>query len=347
MTPVDKCILTSTVSGTLSEWVTRLSPSSISVLTDTNTRVHCLPLLKSALPSFHEITIEPGENHKNLTSAAFIWEKLTETKTDRKGLVIVLGGGVLGDMGGFCAATYKRGVSFILIPTTLLAQVDASVGGKLAIDFKNFKNHIGVFQEPTCTIIDTSFLKTLPESEIRSGFAEIIKHCLIADKNMWSDVRGKKLIEQDWNRLVAHSVGIKKMITDKDPKESGLRKILNFGHTIGHAIESAALSTRNQLLHGEAIAIGMICESHIAHSKGMITNEDLKEITGYLRSVFNTVTIHANLEELMTLMAQDKKNVGDKILMSLLYGIGYCRWDIEIHKEEIAASLAYYSGTGQ
>lgn len=334
-------ILTSGVSGTLSDWIFRLSPSSIYLIDDLNTRAHCLPLLKEVIPSFQEITLEPGEQHKNLTSASFIWEKLTENKADRKGLVIVLGGGVLGDMGGFCAATYKRGISFILIPTTLLAQVDASVGGKLAIDFQHYKNHIGIFQEPVCTIIDTAFLKTLPESELRSGFAEIIKHCLIADQKMWFNISKKSLQKQDWNQLVAHSVELKNRITSQDPKESGLRKILNFGHTVGHAIESAALIKGQPLLHGEAIAAGMICESFIAFQKGLISEMELKAVSSYIKSIFAPITISSS-SELLNLMAQDKKNSGNKILMSLPTGLGTCRWDIETSAEEINSSLEFY-----
>lgn len=343
MTTGKPYILTSDISGTLSEWINRLSPSSISLIDDVHTHTHCLPLLQEAIPSFKEITLKPGEQQKNLTGASFIWEKLTENKTDRKGLVIVLGGGVLGDMGGFCAATFKRGISFILIPTTLLAQVDASVGGKLAIDFQHYKNHIGVFQEPVCTLIDTAFLKTLPESELRSGFAEIIKHCLIADQRMWLDISKKNLKEQDWNKLVAHSVEIKNRITTEDPKESGLRKILNFGHTVGHAIESAALIKDQPLLHGEAIAAGMICESFIACRKGLISEIELKSVSTYIRSIYTSIPISSSSEELLTLMAQDKKNNANKILMSLPSGLGSCRWDIETSPEEIISSLEFYS----
>ena len=342
MTTGKPYILTNDISGTLSEWIDRLSPSSISLIDDLNTRAYCLPLVQAGIPSFQEITLEPGEQHKNLASASFIWEKLTKYKTDRKGLVIVLGGGVLGDMGGFCAATYKRGISFILIPTTLLAQVDASVGGKLAIDFQHYKNHIGIFQEPVCTIIDTAFLKTLPESELRSGFAEIIKHCLIADQKMWLDISKKNLKEQDWNQLVAHSVELKNRITSEDPKESGLRKILNFGHTIGHAIESAALIKGQPLLHGEAIAAGMICESFIAFRKGLISEIELKNVSTFIQSIFTPITISSSSAELLTLMAQDKKNSGNKILMSLPSGLGSCRWDIETNAEELISSLEFY-----
>lgn len=338
----DNCIITADIHSALSDCIGRLNPSSVTVISDTNTKSFCYPLISSFLPAHELITLPPGENIKNLKGAEEIWSALTSFKVDRKGLVIILGGGVLGDMGGFCAATFKRGIDFILVPTTLLAQVDASVGGKLGIDFENFKNHIGVFREPYCTIIDTLFLKTLPGSEIRSGFAEIIKHCLIADRAMWEKIRLKNYSEQDWNILVPHSVAIKKKITEADPTESGLRKTLNFGHTIGHAIETAALESGKPLLHGEAIAAGMICESFIAAEKNLLNKNEASQITDYLISVFGHHVPERNPDYLVSLMLQDKKNQGGKILMALPEGIGSCKWDLETSAEEILKALQYY-----
>jgi 3-dehydroquinate synthase len=338
----DNCIITTDISSALSERIGRLKPSSVTVLTDTNTKAFCYPHLSRILPAHELITLTPGEQVKNLKGAEEIWAALTRHQVDRKGLLIIIGGGVLGDMGGFCAATFKRGIEFILIPTTLLAQVDASVGGKLGIDFEHFKNHIGVFREPYSTIIDTVFLKTLPAAEIRSGFAEIVKHCLIADRAMWEKIRLRNFSEQDWNSLVPHSVAIKKNITENDPAETGLRKILNFGHTIGHAIETAALERRKPLLHGEAIAAGMICESYIAAEKNLLDKSESTQITDYLISVFGHHTPESNPDNLISLMLQDKKNQAGKILMALPDGIGSCKWDQETSVSEILAALEHY-----
>ena len=254
----------------------------------------------------------------------------------------MLGGGVLGDMGGFCAATYKRGIDFVLLPTTLLSQVDASIGGKLGIDFHHFKNHIGVFQEPACTLVATDFLTTLPLRELRSGFAEIIKHCLIADKQMWETIRQKPFEKQEWQTLIAHSIEIKYKVIQEDPKEKGLRKILNFGHTIGHALETYFLTSGNKLFHGEAIALGMIAESFIAAHKGLISTEELAQLTAYLIAVFGKVNLPTNFSEVLALTDQDKKNSGNTILIALPNSIGKAVWDVEITKAEIAESLHYY-----
>jgi 3-dehydroquinate synthase len=262
---------------------------------------------------------------------------------DRHSALIVIGGGVLGDMGGFCAATYKRGIDFILIPTTLLAQVDASIGGKLGIDFNHFKNHIGVFQLPAFTLLHDGFLKTLPKPELRSGFAEIIKHALISDKVLWDEIKSKPFESQGWQKLVHHSVTFKTDVVTKDPKENGLRKILNAGHTIGHAIESHLLNTGNKILHGEAIAAGLIAESFIATQKGLLSNDSLKEISQYILNVFGKINLNSEDEtKIAALTLQDKKNKENKILCVLLEGIGKARWDCEITTDEVKRALTFY-----
>jgi 3-dehydroquinate synthase len=316
--------------------------SSVAVLTDVNTYKYCYPLVQPALPHHSIMTIPAGEEHKNLESCQLVWEKLTENQFDRHSLLIVLGGGVLGDLGGFCAATFKRGIDFVLMPTTLLAQVDASIGGKLGIDFQQFKNHIGIFCEPVATLICPAFLTTLSERELRSGFAEIIKHCLISDKNMWDVVRARPLHEQDWTSLIPHSVAFKKQVIETDPREKGLRKILNFGHTVGHAVESYFLNSGNRLFHGEAIAVGMIAEAFIAESKKLITRTELMEIGIYIKQIYPKVILPSGFDEVIKLMAQDKKNKGNKILMALTEGIGKACWDVEVSPEEIEESLKYY-----
>lgn len=316
--------------------------SQTGVLVDSNTRIHCYPLLKDFLPPHELIEVQAGEEQKNICTCQVIWQKLTDKHFDRHSLVIVLGGGVLGDMGGFCAATFKRGIDFVLVPTTLLAQVDASVGGKLGIDFNDFKNQIGVFCEPQATIINTNLLTTLPSRELRSGFAEVIKHCLISDAAMWENIRKKSLAEQDWETLVQHSVAFKKSVTEKDPKEKGLRKILNFGHTIGHALESYFLTQGTRIFHGEAIAMGMIMESFIATEKNLINAEDLKGIVSYLTTIFGKESSSWQDGEVISLMTQDKKNRGGEILAALPEGIGNAKWDVGITEKEIGKSFDFY-----
>ncbi|HTH56332.1 MAG TPA: 3-dehydroquinate synthase [Cyclobacteriaceae bacterium] len=318
------------------------SYSQVAVLTDTNTLKHCYARIQSSLPKHQVIEVPAGEEHKNLDTCKLIWQNLTDLNFDRHSLLLVLGGGVLGDMGGFCAATFKRGVDFILLPTTLLSQVDASVGGKLGIDFNSFKNHIGVFCEPKSTIIQASFLRTLPERELRSGFAEVIKHCLISDEKMWQMIRQKTLAQQNWEMLVKHSVEFKKSVTDRDPKEKGLRKILNFGHTIGHALESYFLAEGNRIFHGEAIAMGMIMESFIACEKKLLRVDQLNDITSYLIQIFEKQDMPWGDALVIQLVTQDKKNRGTEIKMALLEGIGKAQWDITVSEEELERSFDYY-----
>jgi len=319
--------------------------SKIFVIVDTLTRKHCYPLLKPLLPVHQLITVKSGEENKNLTSCTEIWDAMTRANADRHSLVINLGGGVIGDMGGFCASVYKRGVDFIQIPTTLLSQVDASVGGKLGIDFQGLKNHLGVFTLPKTVLIDPVFLQTLSEREIRSGFAEIIKHCLIADAVMWNEIIQITLKEQLLEKLITHSVTIKDKVVTEDPTEKGLRKILNFGHTLGHAVETQFLSKskNKKLLHGEAIAIGMIMESYLAFKKGMLKQHELEEITGYLISVYGKILItEPDIQPILLLTRQDKKNKGRQINFSLPDKIGNCLFDIRITDKEMKEAISYY-----
>lgn len=272
---------------------------------------------------------------------------MTKEELDRHALVINVGGGVIGDMGGFCAAVYKRGIDFIQVPTTLLAQVDASVGGKLGIDFQGFKNHLGVFNIPKSVLIDPVFLQTLPEREIRSGFAEIIKHCLIADGAKWQEIRGKDFEAQNWPDLIAHSVKIKQQVVDQDPTEKGLRKILNFGHTLGHAVETCFLnkSAKERLFHGEAIAVGMIMEAYLSFERKMIDQQTLTDIEEFLFATYGKVKIKPeDVEEIIALTRQDKKNKGKEIRFSLLSGAGQCAFDIVVTAAEMRRSIAYYLG---
>lgn len=316
--------------------------TQLAVLVDAHTHIHCYPIIQQQLPAHTLIKIPAGEAYKNIDSCLSIWKNLTDLNFDRHALLLVLGGGVLGDMGGFCAATYKRGISFILMPTTLLAQVDASIGGKLGIDFEHYKNHIGVFQQPLATLISPVFLNTLPLRELRSGFAEVIKHCLIGDKAMWEIIRTKTLADQDWTTLIPHSIKIKEDITQKDPREKGIRKALNFGHTIGHALETYFLTTSKPIFHGEAVAMGMIMESKIAHSKGHLTFDELDQIKAYVFSIFGKVTEPFSSQEIIRLTLQDKKNKGNEVLMAVPKGIGTCVWDETTSEKEMLEAIEYY-----
>lgn len=317
--------------------------SKIAVLTDANTVGFCYPQVRQALPAHEVIEIPSGEEFKNLDTCVMIWEKMTSWEMDRHALLIVIGGGVLGDMGGFCAATYKRGIDFVLIPTTLLSQVDASIGGKLGIDFQHFKNHIGVFKTPALTLLHAGFLKTLPESETRSGFAEVIKHALIADAPVWNEIRRHPINGQPWEMLLQHSVNIKLNVVRTDPFEKGLRKTLNAGHTIGHAIETFLLQADRKILHGEAVAAGLVCEAFLAREKGMLSDEAFNGIRDYIKAVFGKVKLEEDEEQaVVKLTSQDKKNRENKILCVLLDGVGNARWDCEISAEEVKKALAFY-----
>jgi 3-dehydroquinate synthase len=296
-----------------------------------------------ALPIHGNIEVASGEEHKNLSTCEHIWGGMTEQALDRHSALVIIGGGVLGDMGGFCAATYKRGIDFILVPTTLLSQVDASIGGKLGIDFRHFKNHIGVFKTPALTLIHSGFLDTLPEMERRSGFAEVIKHALIADAEAWREISQRSFGEQRWDRLLRPSVNVKRRVVGEDPYEKGLRKILNAGHTIGHAVETFLLQEKRKILHGEAVAVGLVCETFLAREKGMLKEDEFKAIAGYVLSVFGKVGLKPGEEEkIAALTAQDKKNRGNKILCVLLEGIGKARWDCEIRSDEVKRALSFY-----
>lgn len=321
--------------------------SKVFVFADTNTSEYCLPLLRSLmddLSDFDIIETDPGEENKNIDFCIGIWKTLLDFEADRKALMINLGGGVITDMGGFVAATYKRGIDFINIPTTLLAQVDASVGGKTGIDVDHVKNMVGTFSLPQAVFIEHKFLETLPERELLSGFAEMIKHGLIADSNYYHQLK-----DNDYRRISAdaiyRSVQIKHEVVTNDPHEKGLRKILNFGHTIGHAIETyALLHDKKPLTHGEAIAIGMICESFLSAKYCNLTELELQDIASYICSVFPKYEIkEGSFNELLKLMQSDKKNEDGQIMFSLLDQLGKATYNCRITVEDIKNSLIFYN----
>jgi 3-dehydroquinate synthase len=337
-------IFTAHPEASLQAFLSQRNYSHVVVLVDEHTRQHCLPSFPNLIKTAHLIEIKSGEEEKTLTTCTHIWSAMTSLGLDRKAVMINLGGGVIGDMGGFCAATYKRGIDFIQVPTTLLSQVDASVGGKLGIDFEHYKNHIGVFKEPEAVIISSAFLKTLDPRELRSGFAEVIKHALIADRDAWNNIKYKSLQDQVWDEVIPHSVNIKFKITTEDPLEKGLRKVLNFGHTLGHAVESYFLEKGTRILHGEAIAIGMITEAYLAMKKGFITKDALTEIERYILSIYGHIEVPQHIfEELITLTRQDKKNEQGHVLFSLLEQVGKANYNITVSDEDMKASLTYYN----
>lgn len=329
----------------LDKIVSQLNPSQIFVLVDENTEKLCLHYLITTLNRpFTTITIKAGEKNKNIDTCKVVWAKLVDNKADRKSLLINLGGGVIGDLGGFCAGTYMRGISFIQMPTTLLSQVDASVGGKLGVDFDGYKNMVGLFQDPKAVIINTSFLKTLPYKELLSGYAELLKHGLIANKEVWSELSANEdITDLNYERIVYESVTIKKNVTEQDPTEKGLRKILNFGHTIGHAIETLSFETDQPLLHGEAVAIGIIQESFLSLSKGFISDDEYQEIKSTVKKLYgNKYKSLPSAEKIIEVMLLDKKNANGKIQFSLLEKIGLANYNQQVDAELITASLSDY-----
>ena len=318
----------------------------ILVIADENTAQHCLPRLTAALgnQNYLLIKIPPGEQHKHIGTCQEIWQQMLDAGLDRRALVINLGGGVIGDMGGFCASTYKRGVDFVQVPTTLLSQVDASIGGKLGIDFGMVKNSIGVFCNPQAVFVDPAFLTTLSAREIRSGFAEIIKHGLIQDVEQWDKIKNiSDLNGVNWAELIVPSLLIKKHVVEEDPFERGLRKALNYGHTIGHAVEGFALETDRPLLHGEAIAIGMITEAWLSQQQGYLSSEDLAEISVFFIKTYGHYALsEENFSAYLRLMGNDKKNEGQKINFSLIGAPGQVHINCHAEAPEIMASLRYY-----
>jgi 3-dehydroquinate synthase len=319
--------------------------NSVFVLADTNTEKYCLPFITSGLSSHRVIRIEPGEKNKTINTCSAIWQQLAEGGATRNSLLINLGGGVIGDMGGFCAATFKRGIDFINIPTTLLAMVDASVGGKTGIDVDGIKNLVGLFQDPKHIFISSVFLSSLPSNQLRSGFAEMIKHGLISDRNYWNEVKEiQPDMYRDWQHVIRRSVEIKKQVVESDPYESGIRKTLNFGHTVGHAIETLSLMRDEQpLLHGEAIAAGMICEAWLSAKVNGLPASSLDDIVAHILLLFPKYKL-AGIEyaALHKLMKMDKKNDGDKIQFSLLHEIGNCGFNIAVPDMVLQEAYNFY-----
>ncbi|MCB0638185.1 MAG: 3-dehydroquinate synthase [Lewinella sp.] len=328
-------------------WLRARHYAGLAVLVDDNTAEHCWPRLAEGLAEFRPrvIRIPAGELHKHLDTCRHIWEELFAAGAGRNWCLLNLGGGVIGDMGGFCAGTFKRGMDFVQVPTTLLSQVDASVGGKLGIDFHDIKNSIGLFRDPAAVWADPAFFATLPPREVRSGFAEIVKHALIASAEQWARLQSiTDLADVNWIDWVADSVAIKRDVVEEDPHEKGLRKALNFGHTIGHAIESYFLASDTPLLHGEAIAAGMIAEAWLSERQAGLTPPDLAAITRYLLRIYGHQAVPEEaFATLITYMRQDKKNEDSRINFSLLPAPGAVAVNQTAEPAVIAEALRYYN----
>src|SRR6201985_225308 len=313
----------------LVKFIARGHYSRFFILTDENTAVHCLPLLREKLgaaDNFDIIEINAGEESKDIDFCIGVWKMLIDFGAARQSLLINLGGGVITDMGGFAASTFKRGIDFVQVPTTLLSQVDASVGGKTGIDMDNIKNIIGTFTQPKAVFIEHSFLQTLPARQTLSGLAEMLKHGLICDANYWKQLKDSDL-KNPSAELVYKSVEIKNKVVIEDPHEKGIRKSLNFGHTIGHAVETYSLvNDENPLTHGEAIAIGMICEARLSNMKIGLSDADLIEIQETINNLYPKYEIAETCyKTLYNIMLKDKKNQNGKINCTLLTSIGHCR----------------------
>ncbi|MEL6274095.1 MAG: 3-dehydroquinate synthase [Bacteroidota bacterium] len=328
-------------------WLHQKAYAGWVILVDDLTRKYCLPRILPFLSHDRTVIIEvpAGERHKHLDTCRFIWEEMFRAGIGRRWCMLNLGGGVIGDMGGFAAATYKRGIDFVQIPTTLLSQVDASVGGKLGIDFYEIKNSVGLFQNPQAVWIDPAFLPTLSTREVRSGYAEIIKHALIADYAQWQSVKTTNALDQaNWLQLIPDSVKIKRDIVEQDPHERGLRKALNFGHTIGHAVESYWLHTDHRLLHGEAIAVGMICETWLSVQLEQLAASALNEIVSYLLGLYGHQAIpEESFATQIDFMKQDKKNEDHRINFTLLKRIGEATVNVTVKSNLIQDALRFYN----
>lgn len=318
------------------------------ILVDENTIQHCLPMLIAGVPSLRQaevVEIESGEKNKGIDIAIRLWEVLTELKADRHSVLINLGGGVIGDLGGFVASTFKRGMHFMNVPTTLLAQVDASVGGKVGINLKHFKNQVGLFNEPQAVYINPQFLNTLSKREVMSGYSEMLKHGMIADSDHFN-----QLVHFDLSRIdllephIEQSVRIKNKIVLDDPFEASSRKLLNFGHTVGHALETYSMENQsNGLLHGEAIAIGIICETFLSVQLLELDESVLEQVSTFIFErypafKFETLAHHRIIE----IMRNDKKNFGEKMNFTLMSEVGAAQYDQEVSADRVIDALNYY-----
>lgn len=322
--------------------------NKIFILVDENTRKYCLPRLMSniQLPQeVHILEVPAGEESKSLDTAQKLWSELTLYGADRNSVLINLGGGVISDLGGFVASSFKRGIRYLNIPTTLLAMVDASIGGKVGIDLDGLKNQIGMFSNPQVVFIIPEFLDTLPDTQKRNGYGEVIKHSLIYEKNYWDEISGNSFKNiENWKEIIDWSIEIKNYFVTEDPLDTGFRKVLNFGHTIGHAVETYSFQFKGEeLLHGEAVAIGIICESYISHKHVGLSEDELSEIVQYISSNFEQFIFRQGyFEQILELIQHDKKNDSYNINFTLITAIGNSLINEVVDLALVKESLMYY-----
>ncbi len=340
-----KVIISNHLEQVLSEAILACKADRTFILTDETTHRLCLPLVKnfSCLKDAQEIVIAAGDINKSLEAVSHVWSSLQQGGASRHSLMVNLGGGMVTDLGGFAASTFKRGIHFINIPTTLLAMVDASVGGKTGINFGGLKNEIGVFNNADCVILDTNFLKTLDTENLLSGYAEMLKHGLISTEKHWADLLNFDLENlEKLGAIVGESVEVKQRIVTEDPTEKGIRKALNLGHTVGHAFESLALQ-RQPVLHGYAVAWGLVCELYLSVAKTGFPVDKMRQTVKFIFDNYGRMPITCDdYPTLLELMTHDKKNVAGQINFTLLGGIGDIRINQTATKEEIEEALDFF-----
>ena len=341
-------ILSENICAETDRVVAAIGPDRVYVLTDETTGRLCRPLLAAAssLAGATWLSIAPGDEHKTLASLADVWRALSAGGASRRSLLVCLGGGMVTDLGGFAAATFKRGIACVNIPTTLLAMVDAAVGGKTGINLDGLKNEVGAFSSPRAVVIDTEFLRTLDDRNLRSGYAEMLKHGLISSREMLVSLLRFDIAAPDYARLqamVAESIAVKEDVVRRDPHEHGLRKALNLGHTAGHAFESLALARQQPVLHGYAVAWGLVCELYLSHLKAGFPLDELRRTVGYIAARYGRFAFGCDdYDDLLSLMRHDKKNVGGVINFTLLEQPGQVRLDCTATREEICESFDFF-----
>lgn len=330
-------IFTDELESALQSLIHGLQPSAIVFLADENTAQHAQRLAQQTDASL--FTLPAGESQKVIRNAEQIWQNWLDIGLDRHALLVNVGGGMITDLGGFLAATYKRGIRYINVPTSLLAQVDAAFGGKTGINLHHIKNAIGAFHQPEAVLFSRSLLETLPVRELEAGKAEMIKHGLIADKSLWTALMALKpglIPSQD---LIQKAVAIKAEIVARDPFETGERKLLNFGHTIGHALESLSMETANPLLHGEAILLGMLAEVEVSVVTGVLAPQTARGIQQELRRLYPQLLAVYEFEAWQPYVLNDKKNQGNRLLFTLLHELGAASYNKSVDIDQI--SLAW------
>lgn len=331
----------------LNKFLSKKEYTKYIIICDENTSQYCLSNLLfgcEALTTSEIIELESGEINKTIETCVQVWGALTDIGADKKSLIVNLGGGVISDLGGFVASTFKRGIDFINIPTTLLSMVDASVGGKTGVDFEGIKNHIGTTYEPKGVFVNSFFIETLSERLIKNGYAEIIKIALIADSEFWKKLKKLKSYKAFYSEnIISKAIELKNTIVKKDLHELNLRKSLNFGHNIGHALESSLIKQKKDILHGEAVAFGMILESEIATHLKRLSKKELKEITDYIHSIYKNIKLSPSTKKLMQeFLLHDKKNQGEKLCFALPNHIGNYELCCDVKIDDIKNILSNY-----